>query len=357
MSEAARKWWLIGLGLVLASTALALGVSWTVSNRSPPARSQAMITARPKAPPIPPDFLKADVPASLEGLRGEMEALAGWLEKEWGTTVEALEIAARLKFHTGKLDEAESLWRKALQQDPHFTFAHHGLGMLLGIRGEYDQAIQHYREAVRLAPRAAEPLLELGDLLIKAGKIDEAIDLLENDFPGTLDSIWRYNMLGSCYLQKGDLRRARFMYEAAHTRDPEDTTALYGLSVVLSRSGETTEAAKLAEHLKQIRDMERERWREERKAADELRQLSAKLADGYGKAAKLLLAIGQNECAERLAHRAVTLNPQEVDARQVLALIKLQQTAAAEAPQGGAKNLSQSQSGDARARESIARQD
>jgi len=267
------------------------------------------------------------VPQTPQQIKEEMELVAEWLETAFPNSVEMLELAARLRFHRGELDKAEQLWHRAISIDPTYPFAHHGVAIVRALRGDYETAIREYRETLRFSPRAVEPLLELGDVLIKAGKIDDAIDLLENDFPSTVESIWRYTMLGQCYLHKGDLAKARLMYELALSRDPDDSSALYGLSLVLVRQGHQEEADKLAARLKQVRENERQNEREVRRCFDERAELAGKLAEVYGGIARFLLAVDAIEQSRTIAHRAIQLQPDQPAARQVLAEIRLKELA------------------------------
>ncbi|MBC7351038.1 MAG: tetratricopeptide repeat protein [Thermogutta sp.] len=276
---------------------------------------------------ILPDVVNRPVPQTGHQITEEMDRIAQWLEIAFPDRVEMLELAARLRFHRGELDKAEQLWHRAISIDPTYPFAHHGLAIVRALRGDYETAIREYRETLRFSPRAVEPLLELGDVLIKAGKIDDAIDLLENDFPSTVESIWRYTMLGQCYLHKGDLAKARLMYELALSRDPNDSSALYGLSLVLVRQGHQEEADKLAARLKQVRENERQNEREERRRFDERADLAGKLAEVYGGIARFLLAVDAIEESKAVAHRAIQLQPDQPAARQVLAEIRLKELA------------------------------
>ncbi|MGB9689193.1 tetratricopeptide repeat protein [Thermogutta sp.] len=288
---------------------------------------QETAQSRSGATIIVPEVVNKPIPETGQQVAAEMDAVAQWLEITFPQCVEMLELSARLRFHRGELDKAEQLWCRAISIDPTYPFAHHGVAIVRALHGDYEAAISEYRETLRFSPRALEPLLELGDVLIKAGKIDDAIDLLENDFPSTVESLWRYTMLGECYLHKGDLAKARLMYELALSRSPNDTSALYGLSLVLARLGRQAEADKVAEQLKQLRESERQKQREERRRFDERTDLAGKLAEVYGGVARFLLAVDAIEQSRAIAHRAIQLQPDQPVARQVLAEIRLKELA------------------------------
>jgi tetratricopeptide (TPR) repeat protein len=75
----------------------------------------------------------------------------------------------------GELDEAIAAYREAIRLRPDFPFAHLNLGMALYGRGEVDEAIAAWREPIRLQPDYAQAHYNLGSALHKQGKLDEAI--------------------------------------------------------------------------------------------------------------------------------------------------------------------------------------
>jgi tetratricopeptide (TPR) repeat protein len=83
-------------------------------------------------------------------------------------------MLARLR----RYEDARTQFQAGLRQDPNNADVHHSLGLVFDIEGHPAQAIEEYREAVRLRPRYALANLSLGFALIKAGKINEAFPYL-----------------------------------------------------------------------------------------------------------------------------------------------------------------------------------
>ena len=83
-----------------------------------------------------------------------------------------LGIALQLQ---GKPDEAISHYRRALQIDPGYVEAHYNMGITFRAQGKHDQAINCYRQALRLKPYHVEAHSNLGSVLSAQGKFDEAI--------------------------------------------------------------------------------------------------------------------------------------------------------------------------------------
>ena len=53
----------------------------------------------------------------------------------------------------GRLDEAIDYYRKAVQLDPDYAWAHHNLANALRIKGRLDEAYDHYQQVIRLDPK------------------------------------------------------------------------------------------------------------------------------------------------------------------------------------------------------------
>lgn len=79
----------------------------------------------------------------------------------------------------GKLDDAESLFQKALRQGAPAALIHHNLGVIHQQRGDHEKAVLQFRQAVRLGAGAGESHLLLGASLLALGKNAEAEAALE----------------------------------------------------------------------------------------------------------------------------------------------------------------------------------
>ena len=75
----------------------------------------------------------------------------------------------------GNLTEAIEHYRQALKVDPAHAKAHYNLGVALTRRGDLEEAIGHFRQAVRIQPDSAEAHESLGQALALQGNRDEAV--------------------------------------------------------------------------------------------------------------------------------------------------------------------------------------
>jgi len=70
---------------------------------------------------------------------------------------------------SANLDEVELLLKKATALDAGFADAHLQLGILYGERHKYAEAIDQYRDAIRLEPNLGDAHYRLGQALVRAG--------------------------------------------------------------------------------------------------------------------------------------------------------------------------------------------
>ncbi len=138
----------------------------------------------------------------------------------------------------------EALWQDVIAKRPLNPRGHYGLGNVYFGRGEYDEAIRHYKEALRIKPDYVKPLNDLGLALFQQGQWAEAEAYFREavrvmpDFPGT------YNNLGLLYTRKGKFKEARDFFEEAIKISPSYAEAYNHLGIVLMNMGKTDEAVK-----------------------------------------------------------------------------------------------------------------
>src|SRR5262249_13628813 len=73
-----------------------------------------------------------------------------------------------------------SLWSDTVARNPDAWIAKTNLGVELSRQVRTEEAIERFRASIRLEPRQNEARLDLGEILIGQGKLDEAIALLRD---------------------------------------------------------------------------------------------------------------------------------------------------------------------------------
>jgi len=77
------------------------------------------------------------------------------------------------------LDEAVRLIESAIEQQPTVAAYHDTAALAEAARGNFDAAVQHLREAVKLQPQSLEWQVNLADVLVQADQTEQARDLIE----------------------------------------------------------------------------------------------------------------------------------------------------------------------------------
>ena len=157
------------------------------------------------------------------------------------TISEMLETAIQHQ-RSGRIAQAEELYRQILAQDPEQVDALHHLGLASHQLGRTEEAIEYLREAVRLNPGFAEANNSLGVALSKAGKLDDAAQSYRRALDVRPDLAHVHNNLGLVLTQQGKLREAEDCYRCALLREPRDHRIHNSLGYALIQQGKLTEA-------------------------------------------------------------------------------------------------------------------
>jgi Tfp pilus assembly protein PilF len=116
-------------------------------------------------------------------------------------------------------------------------------GVYLCEQGRYEEAIQHFKESLRICPGYPEARENLCVALLEYKKYDEAITCLtealqeKNDWPNMYKM---YNNLGSAYAQKSNFALAEVNYRKALSLKPDYVPARKNLMLLLAKRGDMT---------------------------------------------------------------------------------------------------------------------
>ena len=136
----------------------------------------------------------------------------------------------------GKLELAQENLLKALKYDPKSFDAHTLLATLYDRVGDRTQALQHYREAALVAPKAGAGNNNYGMYLCKLGRYAEARKYFDVAFADGFYTAKAsaYTNAGTCeLLGKGSLDAAEVDFRNALALEPNNAQALFQLANVL----------------------------------------------------------------------------------------------------------------------------
>jgi tetratricopeptide (TPR) repeat protein len=82
-------------------------------------------------------------------------------------------------YESGKWKEAIESYKQAIRIDPDFAEAHHDLGVAYGELGKHEEAIKSFKQAIRIDPDYAEAHRNLGTVYSESGMYKKAIEFKE----------------------------------------------------------------------------------------------------------------------------------------------------------------------------------
>jgi protein O-mannosyl-transferase len=144
----------------------------------------------------------------------------------------------------GNLDQAEKEYQTAVRLNPNYFEALLGLGSVHARKGQTDRAIDLFRQSIQkrklLTKYEDYPLarLNIGELLGRTGKLDEAVRELTLAVEGDPSMVLGHYNLGLAYLMTGKLDKAEQALTTCLTLNDRFEPALFNLARVTQAKGE-----------------------------------------------------------------------------------------------------------------------
>lgn len=135
-----------------------------------------------------------------------------------------------------------TLWKDTLAKNPTSWMADDNLGTIFRGEGDFGEAIDEYRKAIRLNPDFAQAHYNLGIVLFKTGDASEAMEEFEKAIQlDPRDPLAFYNY-GTALDQSGQAEKAVIAYGEALRLKPDLTSARINLGILFSRIGKLGES-------------------------------------------------------------------------------------------------------------------
>ncbi len=150
-------------------------------------------------------------------------------------------LAAALQA-TGRLDEAEAHYRRAVDFRPDYAPAYSNLGTVQRARGRRADSIASYEQALRLQPDYPDAHYNLANALTDDGRSAEAIQHFQIALRSVPGSAEVHNNLGIALASSGKRDEAIAEFEAALRADPAAAKAHRNLGDALLAAGRGPEA-------------------------------------------------------------------------------------------------------------------
>lgn len=155
--------------------------------------------------------------------------------------LQACNSLGEIKFLREEYEEAIRVFGRCLKLDPKNVFAENGLGSTYERMNQLDEAVVAYRDAVVWQStnviQDPTPVLNLGRLLLKLDKIEEALTYLTRAVELGPENSKTHEQLGKAHSYVGELEAAQKELEKATRLNPTDAHLHYVLAQVYRRAG------------------------------------------------------------------------------------------------------------------------
>ncbi|GAB4304931.1 MAG: hypothetical protein Fur0025_46890 [Oscillatoriaceae cyanobacterium] len=247
-------------------------------------RWQAAISHYQKALELNPQFAGAyrNLAKVFERSGQPAAAALSWyqaltLEPQAGTAEQYLTVGNAV-FQQGKVDEALSCYRRAIELNPNLSQAYHNVGEVLSVIQEWDEAIDAYRQSIEVKPdnagshyglakalgqlerwedavvayrqvielngSSAEIYHQFADALANLQQWEEAASAYRQAIELNQNNSWSYNNLGGALIKLERWEEAVTAYRRAIELNPEFHWSYYNLGDAVAKLGEWDEAVR-----------------------------------------------------------------------------------------------------------------
>jgi tetratricopeptide (TPR) repeat protein len=154
----------------------------------------------------------------------------------------------------GKIVEALAHYEKAIDLPesqkssgrllPVLAEAHYNLADAMRIQKRFQEALEHYTEALKLKPNDLDTLRGFGLTLVELKRFDEAIKCYRKMLELEPDNIVARGLLGLALAGQGKADEAIKEFRIVLSRQPDDVEMYCNVGILLEQQGKTDEAIK-----------------------------------------------------------------------------------------------------------------
>ncbi len=139
---------------------------------------------------------------------------------------EAEAYLVRGQLYTGEknIEAAVKMFERAVAADTGFALGVMSLGYAYSDLGEQDKAVSYMQRYIRMAPDAADPRASYADILLRAGRYDEALEQYRASLEHKPDYWYSVRQIGGVYALHGRLADARKEFDRSLTMVPGGST-------------------------------------------------------------------------------------------------------------------------------------
>lgn len=178
----------------------------------------------------------------LRHWRSDVALFSHALDVTSGNWLAEMNLGAALD-RAGRADEAIPHYREAIRIRPDYAEAHYNLGVDMARKGKIGEAVAHYRRALEIWPDYPYAHNNLGLALERLGNAEEAIVHYRAAVASLPDFALAHNNLGSALGSQGKDDEAMAHFRDAARIAPDFVKPRYNMGILKARQGKYDEAA------------------------------------------------------------------------------------------------------------------
>jgi tetratricopeptide (TPR) repeat protein len=300
-----------------STPAPAAGIEKTADSRAASSKDADSPDPAPVWTLDPPDE-SLPVGQKVARLRQEEERIVEQLMQKFPEQVDVQVLYGVILSARGNKEQAAKVWHACLEMAPERVDIHHALGLLAIEREDYVEAASCFKRAAELDPSLPVIHNLLGRAYMGLNRFDEAESAFKKDLESGSGSVLSMTLLAQLCTDQDRLEDARALYEQALEVSPDDTTALYGLAMVLGRLGLREDAQEVMGRFQVLKREEQERLEAEGETYEDLEQVQAGVSITLSKVGKLLMDFGAVQPGLRVLKQAAGLDERAKECRIAL---------------------------------------
>lgn len=210
---------------------------------------------------------------------------------EWSEAEQHAQRGRQL-YEAGQWDRALNELRLAVRHNPYQAEWHFGMGLVLDAMHRYREAAQAFEHALNLRGEDTETLMRLGVDLVRSGRPNRAVEVLErtSQLDAECEPAYCYRILA--HAQRGDHQQAELMFYMARQVVDECPQCYDHLAQSLAQRGDLTRAIWC--------------WQQTLRLHRTALEVHRKLADAHCR-------LGQHDRARRELLAYLRLRPHDID--------------------------------------------
>ena len=164
------------------------------------------------------------------------------LTKKFTHSAEIWGILGSTLLFQGKFKEAIESYRQALRIKPDYGEVCYNIGNALKGNGHLQEAIKYYKQAITIMPNNANAYNNIGIILIDVGDTDKAITNFKQAIAINPDFLDAYNNLGNALCSRNELNAGIKIYNQAIMLKPDSAELLNNMGIALQSNNDLENA-------------------------------------------------------------------------------------------------------------------